>query len=79
MFTLRVVPLRSWIERKFSKREEVGSRAIVRKNFSFCKLLLSSRSSQIDEAITNEVKRDIHLKPVSPTWVYFTVRRIRRF
>ena len=73
-----MVPLRSWIEREFSKREEVGSTAIVGKNFSFCKLLLSSRSSQIDGAITNEIKRDIHLIPVSPTWVYFTVIRIRR-
>ena len=36
MFTIKVVPWHSRLERQSSKQEVVGSSPIVDKNFSFC-------------------------------------------
>ena len=51
----------SRLECQSSKQEVVSSSLTLRKNFSFLSFSLSLRASQLDKAIINEIKRDIHL------------------
>ena len=61
MLTIKVLPCRSWIERRSCKREVVGSSSTVGKNFSFCNSRFFSRALLLDKTITNDIMCEIHV------------------
>ena len=50
------------VERRTTYLRDLGSNPTVGKNFSFCILLLPTRTWQVDWSLTNGIKHDIHAR-----------------